>query len=84
MRDFRIVIPSDCIASEDAESNRQVLVLMKRVLKADITPSAQLKFENTEIVFPRSSAALKPRRDQRIYPLSGAAIGLNKTRASDG
>jgi nicotinamidase-related amidase len=51
MRDFRIVIPSDCVASEDAESNRQVLILMKRVLKADIAPSPQLEFENTKVIF---------------------------------
>ena len=51
MRDFRIVIPSDCVASEDAESNRQVLILMERVLKADIVPSPQLEFENTKVFF---------------------------------
>jgi len=51
MRDFRIVIPSDCVASEDAESNRQVLILMERVLKADISPSPQLEFENTKVIF---------------------------------
>ena len=51
MRDFRIVIPSDCVASEDAESSRQVSILMERVLKADIAPSVQLEFENTKVIF---------------------------------
>ena len=51
MRDFRIVIPSDCVASEDAESSRQVSILMERVLKADIAPSLQLEFENTKVLF---------------------------------
>jgi len=37
MRDLRIIVPPDCIASEDAERNRQALSLMQRVLKADTT-----------------------------------------------
>jgi nicotinamidase-related amidase len=56
MRDFQIAIPSDCVASEDSESNRQVLFLMERVLKANIAPSTQLAFENTKVIFPCSSA----------------------------
>ena len=44
MRDFRIIVPPDCIASEDAEYSRQVLGLMQRVLKAEITPSAKIDF----------------------------------------
>ena len=45
MRDFRLIVPSDCIASEDAERNSEVLALMQRVLKADIIPSFELKFD---------------------------------------
>lgn len=41
MRDFRVVVPADCVASESAENNAQVLSLMARVLKADITPFGQ-------------------------------------------
>jgi nicotinamidase-related amidase len=37
MRDLRIIVPPDCIASEDVERNRQALSLMQRVLKADTT-----------------------------------------------
>lgn len=37
MRDLRIVVPPDCIASEDVERNGQALSLMQRVLKADTT-----------------------------------------------
>jgi nicotinamidase-related amidase len=50
MRDFRIAIPSDCIASEDAESNGRVLMLMERVLKAEIAPSTQFTFEKTRLL----------------------------------
>ncbi|HWO40217.1 MAG TPA: isochorismatase family cysteine hydrolase [Candidatus Eisenbacteria bacterium] len=45
MRDFRVIVPSDCVASEDAERNREVLLLMERVLKAEITPSTRLKLK---------------------------------------
>jgi len=41
MRDLNVVIPPDCIASEDPEENRRVLSLMQRVLKADIIPSPE-------------------------------------------
>ena len=37
MRDLGIIVPPDCIASEDAERSRQALSLIQRVLKADTT-----------------------------------------------
>jgi nicotinamidase-related amidase len=49
MRDFRIIVPSDCIASEDPDQNRQVLMLMRRVLKAEIAPSSKLIFDKTRV-----------------------------------
>jgi nicotinamidase-related amidase len=49
MRDFRIIVPPDCTASEDADQNRQVLMLMGRVLKAEITPSTEIKFDKTRV-----------------------------------
>ena len=42
MRDYYLVIPSDCVASIDPEDNRIALEQMKKVLKADITPSTEL------------------------------------------
>jgi nicotinamidase-related amidase len=42
MRDYRLLIPSDCTASNTAEENQHALQLMQRVLKADITPSNRL------------------------------------------
>ncbi|MEZ4728971.1 MAG: isochorismatase family cysteine hydrolase [Caldilineaceae bacterium] len=41
MRDFQVIVPADCVASERAENNQQVLTLMERVLKADIRPFGQ-------------------------------------------
>jgi nicotinamidase-related amidase len=42
MRDFQVVVPADCVASEVAANNHQALKIMQRVLKADITPSTEL------------------------------------------
>jgi hypothetical protein len=44
MRDLLVLVPPDCVASEDAAHNTLVLELMQRVLKADITPSADINF----------------------------------------
>ena len=42
MRDFRLVVPADCIASPSLKENEYVLELMSTVMKADITPSTEL------------------------------------------
>ena len=42
MRDFKIFIPSDCVVSNTEEENRHALKQMETVLKADITPGAEL------------------------------------------
>jgi nicotinamidase-related amidase len=46
MRDFQLVIPSDCVAAETAEANRRACVHMKRFLKAEIRPSRALRLPN--------------------------------------
>jgi nicotinamidase-related amidase len=60
MRDLGIFVPYDCVASEEAERNRQVLALMERVLKADVTRSTELKFEKTKTISTISSAPASP------------------------
>jgi hypothetical protein len=45
MRDFNLVVPADCVASNEAEENRHALEQMRTVLKADITPSTDLDLE---------------------------------------
>ena len=45
MRDFHLVIPSDCVASSDDGENRHALEHMRRVLKADIRPSTELNLQ---------------------------------------
>ena len=45
MRDFNLVVPADCVVSIGAEENKYALKQMQKVLKADITPSTELKFD---------------------------------------
>lgn len=45
MRDFALVVPSDCVASNSAEENQHALDQMQRVLKADIRPSTELDLD---------------------------------------
>jgi nicotinamidase-related amidase len=42
MRDYELIVPSDCVASEDEEENRHALEQMRLVLRADIRPSSEL------------------------------------------
>ncbi|EDY19046.1 isochorismatase hydrolase [Chthoniobacter flavus Ellin428] len=44
MRDYQLSIPVDCSAAETAAAHRRACEHMKRFLKADIRPSAKLRF----------------------------------------
>ena len=44
MRDLRLIVPADCVASNTAEDNEAALGQMKRVLKCDVGPSADIDF----------------------------------------
>ena len=39
MRDYHLIVPSDCVASNTAEDNHYALSQIQQVLKGDITPS---------------------------------------------
>ena len=45
MRDFHLVVPADCVASNSAEENDHALELMRTVLKADTRSSTELDFD---------------------------------------
>lgn len=45
MRDFSLIVPSDCVASNSDEENEHALRQMARVLKADTRASAELDLE---------------------------------------
>jgi nicotinamidase-related amidase len=44
MRDFRLVVPRDCLASEEEADNRHALVHMAKTCKADVGSSAGIDF----------------------------------------
>jgi nicotinamidase-related amidase len=45
MRDFHLVVPDDCVASNTPDENRHALDEMAKVLKADTRPSTGLDLE---------------------------------------
>ncbi|MDQ1559959.1 MAG: hypothetical protein QOD32_3019 [Pyrinomonadaceae bacterium] len=64
MRDFHLVIPSDCVASADADENRHALEQMRRVLKADTRPSNQLDFDELKRPADADEAPPQPQSQQ--------------------
>ncbi len=46
MRDFQVVVPGDCVASNTSQENEYALVQMQRILKADTRASADLSFDD--------------------------------------
>ena len=44
LRDLHVVVPKDCIASNTPEDNEHALDVMRKVLKADTRPSAEITF----------------------------------------
>ncbi|MDT7688807.1 MAG: hypothetical protein QOE46_1566 [Acidobacteriota bacterium] len=46
MRDFNLVIPSDCVASTDPKENEYTLRKMAGLMDADIRPSTEIDFES--------------------------------------
>ena len=76
MRDFKIVIPSDCVASEDANRDQQALMLMQRVLKANLHLQKSSNFEIAEYYFPiigvDKPCVRQGRPHRRIVPHKGA------------
>ena len=46
MRDFNLIVPADCTASNDPKENDHALAQMAEVLDADIRPSTELSFDD--------------------------------------
>ena len=44
MRDYRLIVPADCIASNTPGDNENALQQMSQVLKADVRPSTEIDF----------------------------------------
>jgi nicotinamidase-related amidase len=45
MRDYRLLVPSDCVASNTEEENRYALRQIEQVLKGDLTPSDEIDLD---------------------------------------
>jgi nicotinamidase-related amidase len=45
MRDFHLVVPSDCVASIEPQANHLALEQMRQIFQADIRPSTELDLE---------------------------------------
>jgi nicotinamidase-related amidase len=45
LRDLRLLVPEDCVASNTAEDNRQALAQIRTVLKGDTRPSAEIDLD---------------------------------------
>jgi nicotinamidase-related amidase len=61
MRDFRLWIPADCVASLDPERNRRALDEMARLLDADLTESTQLDLSRSGVRRRARAAAARAR-----------------------
>ena len=48
MRDYRLMIPADCVAAQDETENKRALKFMQRVLKADIRGSQEIDFRGKQ------------------------------------
>jgi len=46
VRDFNLVVPADCVASNTEDENRYALQQMRTVLKADTRPAAELSLSD--------------------------------------
>jgi nicotinamidase-related amidase len=55
MRDYRLIVPSDCTVSNTAAENRDALKLMRNYLRADIRPSGKVRL-------PRRRQSGRPHR----------------------
>jgi nicotinamidase-related amidase len=55
VRDLNLVVAKDCCAADSPEHHDQAMEMMRRVLEADIRPSAEIDFD--ELARSASSAS---------------------------
>jgi nicotinamidase-related amidase len=68
MRDFNLVIPADCVASNDPAENEYTLRKMRTLMDADIRPSAEIDFKrlkNESRRGPEPNPEPEPKRTAR-------------------
>ena len=67
MRDFNLVVPSDCVASNDPAENEYALKKMQGLLDADTRPSEEVDFEKLTRLAER-----EPEQNREPEPKRGA------------
>ena len=50
LRDYHLMIPRDCVASQDERENERVLQYLERVLEADIRESSEINLKSTAAI----------------------------------
>lgn len=63
MRDYSLVVPRDCVASNSLEENDYALDQMSRILKADTRPSEEIALWLRAQDFEKMSGKGSPRRE---------------------
>lgn len=66
MRDFNLIVPGDCVASNTAEENAHALKQMHQVLKADTTESTKLDLQKLLHKDGGDEARPQPQIDQPV------------------
>jgi hypothetical protein len=65
MRDFDLVVPSDCAVSNSPEENEGALQLMRKFLKAKTPSSKEMKFTRRQSPQVRSSSKRQNKKAAR-------------------
>jgi nicotinamidase-related amidase len=86
MRDFHLIVPADGCISIDPQDNAYAVRQMRRALKADVTPVAELDLEGLVRRGPaggrRATAGLEPQVEQHAAEPDVAEAGIASARAS--
>ena len=70
MRDYHLVVPADCVASNTQEENEHALAQMAKVLHADITPSTELDLAELRRRGARAQEPLRAPEESRQSALA--------------
>ena len=57
LRDYHLLVPRDCVVSEDEKQNETILEYMERVLEADIRSSSEIDLKPSELVMEEKALA---------------------------
>jgi len=75
LRDYNLLLPRDCVVSQDKKENERVLEYMERVLEADIRWSSEIDLKRKSVVRRQESQcsaveSLRSRRQHQAFGVS--------------